>query len=133
MAGARIRISKRLSGFTIDWSDDTRGLAGLSQGQSRPFMSSAAYRSAHPNHSPAVVWLNLSSRADIDSLNERWSAGGARIALAPEAKPWSLYEFSANDLDGNVLRVFYDFAWQRAGAKGPSRLGPGAKMPLRAF
>ena len=33
---------------------------------------------------------------------EEWSA----------AIPWHLREFRAGDLDGNQLRVFYDFAWE---------------------
>jgi uncharacterized glyoxalase superfamily protein PhnB len=99
-------------GFTIDWSDAGLGLAGLSQGESRLFMSSAEYRSGQANNGPVVLWLNLANRAEIDELHARWSAAGARIAEPPEAKPWKLYEFSAEDLDGNVLRVFYDFAWE---------------------
>jgi hypothetical protein len=26
--------------------------------------------------------------------------------------PHKLYEFFAEDIDGNFLRVFYDFAWE---------------------
>jgi uncharacterized glyoxalase superfamily protein PhnB len=99
-------------GFTIDWSDEDLGLAGLSQGDSRLFMSSAHYRAGAANGGPVVVWLNLSSHAEVDELHARWSGTGARIATPPAAKPWKLYEFSAQDLDGNVLRVFYDFAWE---------------------
>lgn len=51
-------------GFTIDWADETIGLAGLSRGD------------------------------------------------APAAKPWKLYEFFAEDSDGNRLRIFYDFGWE---------------------
>jgi hypothetical protein len=29
---------------------------------------------------------------------------------SPESKPWGLHEFTAADLDGNLFRVFYDFA-----------------------
>lgn len=36
----------------------------------------------------------------------------AAIAEPPAAKLWKLYEFIAGDPDGNVLRVFYDFAWE---------------------
>ena len=54
-------------GFTIDWSDETIGLAGLSQGQSRLFMASADYRTDQPNKGPVVVWLNLSSREEVDA------------------------------------------------------------------
>ena len=30
----------------------------------------------------------------------------------PDSKPWNLHEFTAADADGNLLRVFYDFAWE---------------------
>ena len=99
-------------GFTVDWADEELGLAGLSQGESRLFMSSARYRAGQPDRGPAVVWLNLCSRTEIDELHARWSAAGARIAAPPAAKPWKLYEFLAHDPDGNALRAFYDFAWE---------------------
>jgi uncharacterized glyoxalase superfamily protein PhnB len=103
-------------GFTVDWSDEGLGLAGLSQGESRLFMTSATYRAGQANAGPVVVWLNLAGRAEIDALHERWFAAGVSIAAPPSAKPWKLYEFSAEDLDGNVLRAFYDFAWEERGA-----------------
>ena len=99
-------------GFGIDWSDEELGLAGLSQGGARLFMGSAAYRAGQPNEGPAVVWFNLSSRAEIDELYERWKGAGAKIAKPPQAQPWKLYEFYAADPDGNMLRMFYDFAWE---------------------
>ena len=100
-------------GFSIDWADEGLGLAGLSQGDARIFMASAAYR-AHLNsgRAPIVLWLNLSSRAEVDALYDRWRAAGTRLDQAPAAKPHKLYEFLAFDLDGNILRVFYDFAWE---------------------
>ena len=103
-------------GFAVDWANKELGLAGLSQGDSRLFMSSAHYRAGQAAAGPVVVWYNLSSRAEIDELHATWSANGARIAAPPAAKPWKLYEFSAHDLDGNVLRVFYDFAWEERSA-----------------
>ena len=99
-------------GFTIDWSDEQLGLAGVSQGASRLFLGAADYRSAAGNRAPIVLWLNLDDRAEIDALYERWTATGAKLVGAPEAKPYKLYEFRAHDLDGNVLRVFYDFGWE---------------------
>jgi hypothetical protein len=41
--------------------------------------------------------------------------GAARIVSPPESKPWKLHEFTAADLDGNLIRVFYDFAWETGG------------------
>src|ERR1700754_2559423 len=99
-------------GFTIDWSDAALGLAGLSRGETRMFMSTAAYRSVLGTQGPLVLWLNLDGRAEVDALHAEWSAAGARIALPPEAQPYKLYEFFPEELDGNYFRVFYDFAWE---------------------
>ena len=99
-------------GFTIDWSDEQLGLAGLSRGDTRIFMSSAEYRAAIGNQGRIVLWLNLASRAEVDALHEQWKAAGATIAASPQAKPYKLYEFLAPDPDGNVFRVFYDFGWE---------------------
>ncbi|MBX9825824.1 MAG: VOC family protein [Xanthobacteraceae bacterium] len=109
-------------GFTVDWADGQIGLAGLSQGDSRLFMASSEYRSVLGNRGPVVLWLNVASRDEVRALHDRWAAAGANIAGAPEAKPYKLFEFLAEDLDGNVLRVFYDFAWE-AKWEGSSRLG----------
>ena len=104
-------------GFKIDWSAEEIGLACLSRGATRMFMTTAEYRSALGIRGPIVLWLNLSNRAEVDALHAQWAAAGARIAEPPEAKPYNkLYEFFAQDIDGNYFRVFYDFAWE---AKGP--------------
>ena len=99
-------------GFTVDWSDEQLGLAGLSRGDTRLFMATAAYRAALGNRGPIVLWLNLSSRDEVDALHAEWAGAGAKIAAPPAAMPHKLYEFFAGDADGNILRVFYDFAWE---------------------
>ena len=99
-------------GFTIDWSDEQLGLAGLSRGDTRIFMSTAEYRKAMGNQPPVVLWLNLASRAEVDALYQQWTEAGARTEAPPQAKPYKLYEFLAPDPDGNVFRVFYDFGWE---------------------
>lgn len=96
-------------GFTVDWSDEEIGLAGLSRGDTRIFMTTAEYRSNLGNPGPVVLWLNLSDRGEIDALHAEWKAAGVIIASPPEAQPFKLYEFFAQDTDGNVFRVFYDF------------------------
>lgn len=97
--------------FTIDWSDETLGLAGLSRGDARIFIADASYRGAPVT--PITLWLNLANREEVDALHAEWSAAGV-TATPPEAKPHKLYEFFAEDPDGNRFRVFYDFAWEGA-------------------
>jgi uncharacterized glyoxalase superfamily protein PhnB len=99
-------------GFTLDWGDESGGIAGLSKGDCRIFLTNTGFREAHGNSAPVVVWINLTSRDEVDGLHRLWSGNGAKITSAPESKPWNLHEFTAADLDGNLLRVFYDFAWE---------------------
>lgn len=121
--GAALAYYREKLGFTVDWSDESLGLAGLSQGDCRLFMSSPAYRSALGNQGPIVLWLNLSSREEVDALHERWKRAGAIIASAPRAQPYRLYEFFCEDPDGNHLRVFYDFAWEEEDSGRSARNG----------
>lgn len=98
-------------GFTIDWGDqDGGGIAGISKGNCRLFLTNAAFREHHGNRSPVVIWLNLDSKGAVDALHELWRGNQATILSPPESKPWGLHEFTVADPDGNRLRVFYDFA-----------------------
>ncbi len=45
----------------------------------------------------------------MDELFVQWKAAQAKIVAEPEDKSWKLREFMAADLDGNLIRVFYDF------------------------
>lgn len=98
-------------GFHLDWHSEPDGIAGISQGDCRMFLANAAFRQHHGNNAPIVIWLNLESRQEVDELYHRWREAGAKILAEPEDKPWHLREFTAHDLDGNQLRVFYDFTW----------------------
>jgi predicted lactoylglutathione lyase len=99
-------------GFTLDWGGESGGIAGISKGHCRMFLTNPAFRQSHGNSAPVLIWLNLGSREEVNELHHLWSRGNARLVSAPESKPWKLYEFIAADLDGNLLRVFYDFAWE---------------------
>ena len=44
-----------------------------------------------------------------------WSSNQAKLVSKPESKPWGLHEFMAEDPDGNLFRVFYDFATPERG------------------
>lgn len=97
-------------GFTLDWGGGEVGLAGISKGNCRIFLADREYRKKYGNVGPTLTWLNLESKEEVDELYRAWSASRARLTSAPESKPWGLYEFTAADLDGNLFRVFYDFA-----------------------
>jgi len=98
-------------GFSIDWgAEGGGGIAGISKGQCRMFLTDDAFREHYRNAGPVLVWLNLDSKEQVSELFGLWSASQAKIVSAPESKPWGLYEFTAADPDGNLFRVFYDFA-----------------------
>jgi uncharacterized glyoxalase superfamily protein PhnB len=97
-------------GFTVDWGGDELGLAGISKGNCRMFLANEEYRKEYGNIGPTLTWLNLDSKEEVDELYRTWSTSNAKLLSTPESKPWGLHEFTATDLDGNLFRVFYDFA-----------------------
>ena len=96
-------------GFTLDWGGEEGGIAGISRGDCRLFLTNPSFRDSYGNPGPILFWLNLNSKAAVNSLHAEWTAAGATIVSPPEDKPWLLHEFTAADLDGNRIRVFYDF------------------------
>jgi len=103
---------KEQLGFSVDWGGADGGIAGISQGSCRMFLTDRGFRQQHGNAAPVVVWINLNSKQEVDDRYQVWSRRQARIVSRPESKPWKLHEFTAADPDGNLLRVFYDFSWE---------------------
>lgn len=97
-------------GFDLDWGGAEGGIAGISQGDCRLFLTDAGFRQYHGNAPPVMIWLNMNSKQEVDELHQIWNAAGATIISSVESKPWKLHEFTASDLDGNLFRVFYDFS-----------------------
>ena len=98
-------------GFNFDWgTKEGGGITGISKGDCRLFLTSPGFREGHRNAAPVVIWLNLDSIEEVNELYEQWRDSRAKIVSPPESKPWNLHEFTAADLDGNLLRVFYDFS-----------------------
>lgn len=54
-------------------------------------------------HRPVLIWLNLSSREEVNQLHSEWNRNRARIVSPPESKPWKLHELTAADLDGCIF------------------------------
>ena len=102
-------------GFSVDWGGEEGGIAGISKGQCRMFLTNAWFRQQHGNTAPVLVWLNLDSNEEVDELHRVWSTSEAKLISAPESKPWGLHEFTAADPDGNLFRVFYDFSTPQSG------------------
>ena len=97
-------------GFHIDWGGADGGIAGISKGQCRMFLTGRDFRAHFGNASPVMIWINLDSKNEVDALYAIWNASGTKIISLPESKPWKLHEFTASDLDGNLFRIFYDFS-----------------------
>ncbi len=97
-------------GFQLDWGDEEGGIAGISRGSCRVFLTNPAFRESYGNSGPVMIWLNLESKTEVKALYEQWKRTQARIVSEPEEKPWNLIEFTAADLDGNLFRAFYDFS-----------------------
>ena len=97
-------------GFNIDWGGADGGIAGISKGHCRMFLTDRDFRKQRGNVPPVLVWLNLDSKEEVDELYDIWNSGEASIISPPDSKPWKLHEFTASDLDGNLFRVFYDFS-----------------------
>lgn len=117
--GAATAYYKDKLGFTVDWTEEAIGLAGISRGRCRIFLADASFRKGQGTTGPVLTWLNLDGKEAVDALHREWSARGASLRSAPESKPWGLHEFTAVDPDGNLFRVFYDFATPAREAETP--------------
>jgi len=106
---AAVNYYVRTLGFNLDWGDEQGGIAGISRRNCRLFITNRSFRESCGNVGPILFWLNLESKAEVNELFAEWKAAQARFVSEPEDKPWKLREFIAADLDGNLIRVFYDF------------------------
>ncbi len=78
---------KNQLGFSIDWTSENGGIAGISKGSCGMFLTNRAFREHYGNVAPVLVWLNLNSKQEVDDLYEAWSRCQARIVSRPESKP----------------------------------------------
>ena len=99
-------------GFSVDWAYEGY-LAGISRDATRLFLRRRTEQEAAQRHS-VTIWLNMASPADVDELYAVWKKRGVTIAEELHTTAYNLREFTAQDVDGNRLRVFYDLG--RTGA-----------------
>src|SRR5207248_9387797 len=55
-------------GFTFDWGDEQGGIAGISRGNCRLFITNCFFRESYGIRGPILFWLNLGSKAEVDEL-----------------------------------------------------------------
>jgi hypothetical protein len=103
-----VRYYTECFGFTFDFGGSEGGIAGLSRGQCRVFLTDWANRQFTGVPRRSIIWLNLGNRDEVNELFGEWTRRGVRLFSAPEVKPWNLYEFTAADPDENEVRVFHD-------------------------
>ena len=95
----------RQMGFTLNWKYED-WLAGVWRDDTRLFLRKRAPEEERASSS--VVWLNMASVAEVDQLHDEWKEKGVRIVAPLETAPHNLREFTAEDIDGNRFRVFFD-------------------------
>jgi catechol 2,3-dioxygenase-like lactoylglutathione lyase family enzyme len=70
-------------GFNIDWGGEGGGIAGISKGHCRIFITDDTFRAHHRNPAPVTVWFNLDSKEQVDELYRLWGASQAKIVSSP--------------------------------------------------
>jgi predicted lactoylglutathione lyase len=92
-------------GFDLDWTYEDY-LAGISRDDARVFLRRRTPEEAKQRYS-VLVWLNMSSAEEVDQLHAEWKERGAQI-VQDLRTAHTLREFTAQDPDGNRIRVFHD-------------------------
>jgi len=93
-------------GFGIDWTYEDF-LAGISRDAARIFLRRRTPQEDKVRYS-VLIWLNMTSSAEVDQLHEEWTTRGVVIVEKLHTTPYNLRQFIAQDIDGNRVRVFYD-------------------------
>jgi uncharacterized glyoxalase superfamily protein PhnB len=99
-------------GFTVDWVYEDH-LAGISRDDARLFLRRRSPQEANDRCS-ITVWLNMTSEVEVDALFAEWKDRGVPMMDELKTASYSLREFTAQDVDGNRFRVFYDVGSARA-------------------
>ena len=96
----------RQMGFSVDWTYEDH-LAGISKDAARVFLRRRTPQEARERYR-VLIWLNMASSAEVDQLHANWKERGVQIVDELQTAPYRLRQFTAQDPDGNRLRVFFD-------------------------
>ena len=97
-------------GFGVDWTYED-ALAGISKDDARIFLRRRTPQEASEGYR-VTIWLNMTSAAEVDELYAEWTKRGVPMRAPLHTAAYGLREFTAEDLDGNGLRVFFDMGPQ---------------------
>jgi predicted lactoylglutathione lyase len=103
---AAVDAYARQMGFTFNWKYED-SLAGIWRDDTRLFLRKRTPEEERARYT-IVIWLNMASSNEVAQLHDEWEKTGVRIVAPLQTAPYNLREFTAEDLDGNRLRVFFD-------------------------
>ena len=110
--GAATAAYTRRMGFTVDWKYED-WLAGISRDSARVFLRRRTPEEDRSGYR-VLIWLNMASPGEVDELHAEWKERGVEIVSELQTAPYNLREFTAEDLDGNRFRVFFDLGGSAA-------------------
>src|SRR5215467_10306136 len=87
-------------GFEVNWLYPDKSIGAVSRNNFAIF-----FRKRTPPFEPAVHWMFA---PDINATYEELKSSGANIVEQLEKKPWGLWQFTLEDLDGNRFYIHHD-------------------------
>src|SRR5262245_66197057 len=75
-------------GFSIDWGGVDGGIAGISRGHCRMFLTNGAFREHYGNVGPMLIWLYIDRKEAVNELYHKWARTKGNVVYIPAAKPW---------------------------------------------
>src|SRR6266498_5291830 len=76
-------------GFSKDWGGEDGGIAQVSKGNCRIFLTNHAFREQHGNAAPVLIWLNLNSKTKLITCTRRGAAATHELFLSQSRNPGS--------------------------------------------
>ena len=87
-------------GFQVNWVYPDKTICGISRGDVSIFLRLQA-----PPFEPTVHWMFA---PDIEATYAEVKSSGANIVGPLERKPWGLWQFTLEDLDGHCFHIHHD-------------------------